>query len=226
MPTCVHLHSIKVQVRAVGAGGNAGRGAAAHADAVRGPPDLDNEHAQLRVVLVQVLVVYLAEAPTAGKAETLPLSIPAAGNTKRRYTTRLGVQMLAVSSAQVPSARKKTVLPIPAGDTRWRRHNTTQNFHTSRACCALPATQHVLSAGVVGQSKLYLQDTSALITTSLQLLLACEFSCYKTETMDDARTGGVGREALLCLRLTHLNMMGLIHSRRSPEGMRRPNVRV
>ncbi len=67
---CVHLHSIEVEVRTVGAGGNAGRRATTHADTVCWPPNLHNEHAQLWVVLVQVLVVYLAQARTASKAQT------------------------------------------------------------------------------------------------------------------------------------------------------------
>ena len=62
---CAHLHRVEVQVGAVGAGGNAGRGAPAHADSVRGAAYLDDQHAQLRRLLLQVLMVYLAQARTA-----------------------------------------------------------------------------------------------------------------------------------------------------------------
>ena len=59
------LDSVEVQVCPVGAGGNAGGGAAAHANSVGRPADLDDQHADARVLLVQVAVVYLAQAATA-----------------------------------------------------------------------------------------------------------------------------------------------------------------
>ena len=61
----LYLDSIEVQVCPVGAGGNAGGGAAAHANPVGRPADLDNQHADAWVLLVQVVVVYLAQPATA-----------------------------------------------------------------------------------------------------------------------------------------------------------------
>lgn len=65
-----HLHGVEVQVSAIGAGGNAGRSATPHADAIGGAADLDDEHAQLGVVLVQMRVVDLAQASAASQNKT------------------------------------------------------------------------------------------------------------------------------------------------------------
>ena len=63
--TC--LNSVEVQVGAVGAGGNAGGRAAAHANPVGWPAYFDNEHANVRVLLVQVAMINLAQPATAGQ---------------------------------------------------------------------------------------------------------------------------------------------------------------
>ena len=66
--TCVTcLNSVEVQVGAIGAGGNAGGRAAAHANPVGWPAYFDNEHANVRVLLVQVAVINLAQPATAGR---------------------------------------------------------------------------------------------------------------------------------------------------------------
>ena len=65
-----NLHGIEVEVGGfgalAGAGGGAGRSAATHADTVCRAANLDNEHAQRRVQLVQVPVVDLSQAAAAG----------------------------------------------------------------------------------------------------------------------------------------------------------------
>ena len=61
----LYLDSVEVQVAPGGAGGNAGSRAAAHANPVGWAANLDNEHANVRILLVQVAVVYLAQAATA-----------------------------------------------------------------------------------------------------------------------------------------------------------------
>ena len=67
----LYLDGVEVQVCSVGAGGNAGGRAAAHADPVGRPADLDDQHADARVLLVQVVVVYLAQPATARRSGRL-----------------------------------------------------------------------------------------------------------------------------------------------------------
>ena len=61
----LYLDGVEVQVCSVGAGGNAGGRPAAHADPVGRPADLDDQHADARFLLVQVVVIYLAQPATA-----------------------------------------------------------------------------------------------------------------------------------------------------------------
>ena len=64
-----YLHSVEVQLCPAGTSrGNAGRCSATHANAVRGAPNLYDEHADLWVVLLQVIMVDLAQAATAQRS--------------------------------------------------------------------------------------------------------------------------------------------------------------
>ena len=59
-----HLNSIEVQVSLVGAGGDGGGSATAHADAVSWASNLDNQHAHLWVQLLQVSMINLPQPST------------------------------------------------------------------------------------------------------------------------------------------------------------------
>lgn len=60
-----HLNSVEIQVGFVAAGSHTGSCTAAHAYPIGWAANLDDEHPDLRRVLIQVHVVYLTEATTA-----------------------------------------------------------------------------------------------------------------------------------------------------------------
>ena len=60
-----HLHGVEIQIRPVAARCQAGCGTPSHANAVCRPPDLDDEHADLGVIFLQVLVIDLTQPSTA-----------------------------------------------------------------------------------------------------------------------------------------------------------------